>query len=363
MKKCLMLIPRMGNGGAERVMATIANNLCETTEVRIVTLTDANCFYKLNSKVNISGLGQIINRKNRITLLVSTLYGGVNAVISLHRVIKKWQPDIILSFLQSTNAIALALKRTLPSNCKLIVSERCDPTARNWLNRCFEYHFYKYADVVVCQSSVAASFFDEETRKKIYIIPNPISADAIPPRFEGTRRKTIVGVGRLDNQKNFQMLISAFSKLPGDFREYTLEIYGGGNQEANLRNQIAELGLKNRVFLMGVKPNVMHYISDVALYVMSSDYEGFPNALVEAMATGLPVISTDFPTGVARDLIHEENGILIPVGDESALVDAMQTILSNEQNWDSMSRENRKWLDTLSEEKVLQLWEDALKLK
>jgi len=362
MKKCFFLIPRMGSGGAERVMATIANNLCDTQEVRIVTLTDANCFYKLKSKVTVIGLGRQVNRKNKLFLFVSVIFGGRKAIVEIYRLIKSWKPDVLLSFLHSTNTIAILLKR-MGISCRVVVSERYDPSARGAIAQWTERRFYRYADAIVCQSKAAARFFDEDTQRKIQIIPNPISADAIPPRFEGSRRKTIVGVGRLDNQKNFQMLISAFSKLPEDFRDYTLEIYGGGNQEVNLCNQIAELGLKNRVFLMGVKPNVMHYISDVALYVMSSDYEGFPNALVEAMATGLPVISTDFPTGVARDLIHEENGILIPVGDEGALVDAIQTILSNEQNWDSMSRENRKLLETLSEEKVLQLWEDALKLK
>ena len=172
----------------------------------------------------------------------------------------------------------------------------------------------------------------------------------------------MVGVGRLDGQKNFKMLISAFSKLPDPFSDFTLEIYGGGAREAELQAHIEALGLHDRARLMGVKKGVMHYISDVALYVMSSDFEGFPNALAEAMATGLPVISTDFSTGVAADLIGEKNGIVIPVGDEAALVEAMTKMLSDESRWEDMSRANRELLDTLSEARVMTLWNEVLSL-
>jgi len=119
----------------------------------------------------------------------------------------------------------------------------------------------------------------------------------------------------------------------------------------------------DRAKLMGVKKNVMHYISDVALYVMSSNYEGFPNALAEAMATGLPVISTDFSTGVAKDIVKAENGIVVPVGDEQALLAAMEKMLSQKEKWESVSVENRKLLDTLSEKNVMEMWLDVLDLR
>ena len=359
-KKCLLIIPSLTNGGAERVMSTIANNLCDSCDVRIVTLTDSECFYKLNENIDVVCLGQNVNRKNKATLLASSVIGGINLIFILRRMIKQWKPDSILSFLQATNMISIIVKLLSRDKSNLVVSERCDPTVRRFFNRWFEKNFYSKADVVVCQSKVAASFFDEDTKKKIEIIPNPISADAIPKRHTGTRRKTVVGVGRLTGQKNFPMLIKAFSRLPEKFDGYTLEIYGGGNQEEELNQLIKSLGLEKRAFLMGVKKNVMHYIADTALYVMSSDYEGFPNALAEAMATGLPVISTDFSTGVARELITDKNGIVIPVGDEDALLEAMEKILDNEQEWENMSIENRKLLDELSEERVMKKWKNIL---
>lgn len=363
MKKCLLLIPRMGNGGAERVLATIANNLCREHDVRIVTMTDAESFYPLDGRVAISGLGQNINRKNKLTKLWTTAVGGVKGFFALRRTVKEWKPDVVLSFLQSCNAMAILLRMLGTKMERLVVSERCDPAERNWLNRFFERRFYRKADVVVCQSQAVTLFFPEKHRGNTTVIPNPIAADAIPPRHEGKRRHTVVGVGRLAGQKNFSMLIRAFSRLPEQFSDYSLEIYGGGPLEATLKQEIADLGLSDRAHLMGVKKGVMHYIADAALYVMSSDYEGFPNALAESMASGIPVISTDFSTGVARDLVKEENGMVVPVGDEDALLAAMENMLSREDEWDDMSRVNRALLATLSEARVMRLWNKALSLE
>lgn len=359
MKKCLLLIPRMGNGGAERVMATIANNLCADNEVQIVTMTDAESFYALDERVRISGLGQKMSRKNKISKICSAAFGGVKALFSLKKIMKKEKIDVLVAFLGPASFLALTLK-VLGSKCRMIVSERCDPTARGKTYQFFQKLLFPKADAVVCQSEKVKEFFKAKHRGKMVVIPNPIAASAIPPRFEGERRHTIVGVGRLDPQKNFEMLISAFASLPEEFSDYTLEIYGGGFLEEKLQKLIEEKGVANKASLMGVKKNVMHYISDVALYVMSSDYEGFPNALAEAMATGIPVISTDFPTGVARDIVKEENGEVVPAGDEKAMLDAMQKMLSEKEKWEKMSLENRKLLDTLSERRVIEMWKNTL---
>ena len=357
--RVVLFIPRMGGGGAERVMATIANNLCNDCEVLLVSMTDAESFYILDDRISVVGLGQNINRKNVFTKTFTSACGGVKALLGLKKEINNWKPDVILSFLPEANFICLLLK-VFGVKCRVVISERNDPTVRGRTSRWLERNLYPKADVVVCQSEKVISFFKEKHRQKMTVVPNPISADAIPERFEGHRIKKIVAVGRLDLQKNFKMLINAFSRLPERFSDYTLEIYGGGPLENELREQITSIGLEKKAFLMGVRKNVMHYISDSALYVMSSDYEGFPNALAEAMATGLPVISTDFSTGVAKDLVGAENGIVIPVGDEDALVDAMTKILSDEGAWDDMSRSNRKLLDELSEENVMKLWYEVL---
>ena len=110
MKKCLLLIPRMGSGGAERVMATIANNLCKEHDVEIITMTDAESFYALDEGVEITGLGQNVNRKNKITLLFSTAIGGIKTFFKLKKKIKKEKPNVVLSFLQSANMMSILVK-------------------------------------------------------------------------------------------------------------------------------------------------------------------------------------------------------------------------------------------------------------
>ena len=191
----------------------------------------------------------------------------------------------------------------------------------------------------MCQSSKVAEYFDSNNT---IVIPNPIDNNILPEPYTGERRKVIVGVGRLMKQKNFANLIKAFSMLDSQFNEYTLEIYGEGSLHQELDDLINRLNLSHRVKLMGAKQNVLQLIKDASLFVMSSDYEGYPNALAEAMAIGLPVICTDFYSGTARELIGEKNGLLVPVGDSKAMAKAIERLLSDSQKREIMSKENIK---------------------
>lgn len=357
MKKILFLIPSLVGGGAERVMVTLANNLSNTYEVEILTLTNTESFYQVDEPVTVSGIGCTVNKKNSMTKFFTRIKSAGKGFFGIRKAIKSKKPDVVIAFLNSVSQPLLLLKTFSRLKCRVIVSERADPNERGLLSRWFERTFFPKADVIVCQSKKASEFFREKDRKKVVIIPNPIRADAIPPLYTGERKKTIVGIGRLDEQKNFTLLINAFSKLDSKFSDYKLEIYGAGHMEKALNKQIEDLGLTDKACLMGAKKNVMFEIADASLYVMSSNFEGFPNALVEAMATGLPVISTDFPTGVAKEVVKEKNGIVIPMKDEQALIDAISSLLSDEELRRSMSIENRKILNELEEKSVVALWE------
>ena len=357
MKKILLLIPSLVGGGAERVMVTLANNLSLNYDVEILTLTTTESFYKLDESVKVEGIGCVVNKKNAVTRFFTRTMSAFKGFFGIKHAINNKKPDVVIAFLNSVSQPLLLLKTFSKMRCKVIVSERADPNERGFLNRWFERYFFPRADIIVCQSKKVSEFFREKDRKKTVIIPNPICADAIPRMFDGERKKTIVGVGRLAEQKNFTLLINAFSKMDKRFADYKLEIYGAGPMEKQLNEQIEQLELTGKAFLMGAKKNVMFEIADASLYVMSSNFEGFPNALVEAMATGLPVISTDFPTGVASEIVKEENGIVVPIKDENALVVAMENLLSNENRMRKMGLENRKYLDILREESVVAMWE------
>lgn len=358
MKKILFLIPCLIGGGAERVMVTLANGFSKTYDVEILTLTHTESFYKLEDAVKVTGIGCSVNKKNALTKFATRVTYAFKGFFGIRKAIKEKKPDVVIAFLNSVSEPLMLLKTLSKLKCKTIVSERADPNERSFFHRWFERNFFPKADVIVCQSKKASEFFKEKHRDKTVIIPNPICATAIPPLFEGDRTKRIVGVGRLAEQKNFQLLINAFSKLDERFSDYKLEIYGAGPLENDLKRMITDLGLADRAFLMGSKKNVMFELSDASLYVMSSNFEGFPNALVEAMATGLPVISTDFPTGVAKEIVKEDNGIVIPMRDEDALTRAMEELLSDSERCKKMSIKNREYLNILNEETVIGMWEN-----
>jgi GalNAc-alpha-(1->4)-GalNAc-alpha-(1->3)-diNAcBac-PP-undecaprenol alpha-1,4-N-acetyl-D-galactosaminyltransferase len=359
--KYLFIIPRMGNGGAERVMATLANELSNRdNEVLILSLTTNESFYDLNDSVQIIGAGYEVSRKNKIIRSINMIVNGIKGLFYIRRTIKEWNPNTVVSFLTHTNILSLITKIFYPG-MKLIVSERCDPWERSLPIRVITKYLYPLADGIVCQSEVVSEFFPKYSRNKIRVIKNPINVESISNRNFTEKRKAIISVGRLFEQKNFALLIDSFNDIKDEFPEHILEIYGEGHLREQLQNQIKNLGLVNRVFLKGVKNNVMKFVSDSEIFVMSSNYEGFPNALIEAMASGMPVVSTDFSTGVARDLIKKDNGIVVPVGDRDSMRKAIRTILSDKELQKRMSVENRKIKNTLSVEMVLNNWIELFK--
>lgn len=355
MKKIMFFIPRMGGGGAERVVAHLANEFDRCGDsVVIYTPTDNKSFYPLNPDVKICGENYSVSKKNGIRQMILA-FNGIRLWFAYQRKIKKEKPDVIISFLTETNCIALTHKH---KNCRLIVSERNDPTKYSRLLQVIIRKLYPKADVLVCQSEKVAKYFHSDNT---VVIPNPIDSTIFPEYFLGKRRKTVVAVGRLSNQKNFANLINAFSLLKSEFDEYHLEIYGEGPLHQSLDNLIDELNLNDRVRLMGAHRNVLELIKDTSLFVMSSDYEGYPNALAEAMAIGLPVICTDFYSGTARELIGEKNGLLVPVNDSKALAGAIEKLLSDAGKRIAISEENLKIREKLSIKNIADMWYEIMK--
>lgn len=172
------------------------------------------------------------------------------------------------------------------------------------------------------------------------------------------RSNEIVAAGRLNNQKNFSILIRAFSKLATRFPEHKLVIYGEGEKRNELFQLIKEKQLSERIFLPGNVEDIGDKMRKACMFVLSSDFEGMPNALMEAMALGLPCISTDCPVGGPRFLIDSgENGILIPTGNEEALVNAMEQILRDPREADVMGKKAHAIIDKCNPNRVYKQWE------
>ena len=358
-RKFLFFITGMPMGGAERVMSTLANQFVRKgDEVRILTMKAPECAYELDPRVELIGAYATMEIRSPVKAFKSAV-SVVRGIRIYKKQLKDYQPDLVLAFLTYTNMIATILKR---KNTPVVISERCDPRERNRGIIKLVNRIYPKADCIVCQSKTIEKYFKRiDSGSNTVVIANPVNAGSINCEHIKKREKKIIAAGRLSTQKNYALLIKAFNLIKAEFPEYRVEIYGQGPEKDNLELLIAEHGLQDQVFLMGTKPNVMKQEANAALYVMSSDYEGFPNALAEAMASGIPVISTDFPSGVAHELITDgENGFVVPLRDEEKMATAMRTVLSDEALQQTMSRNNELVREMLSEESIYQIWKNLL---
>lgn len=362
MKKVLFVLPHMAGGGAERVTAILANKLIDKgCSVHIHTLVTDESFYNLNSAIIQTSDGISVNRKNKASLLLSESLGFIKSFFSVFGLIKKEKFDIVISFFIETDVIVY-LCRLFGCKFTEVHSERNDPWQRSKTFRNVRCHIYKKCDKLICQSNAVSEYFDFVPAEKKFVISNPIDKERIPEKINN-HSKRIVSVARLFEQKNYPLLINSFSLVCEDYPGYTLNIYGDGVLHNQLQELISELNINDRVFLHGAKKNVMELIADAELFVMSSDYEGFPNALLEAMAIGIPVISTDFKTGIARELIKDNNGMVVPVNDVNAMAEAIRKMLSDYEKLLEMGKCNREKCKRFYTDKIIDEWIDALSIE
>ena len=353
-KKILFVVPRMGGGGTERVISLLsAEFIKDGKDVTVHTFIGGESFYNLDSEIKVSDCGIKISKKP-IRRALGMLFKFPKTFFRTRKVIKKGGYDLVFSFLATADIIVWLCKKT-GLKFKHVCSERNDPTHKGKALIRTLKKVYKKADMFVCQSEDVKNFYKCVAESKKAVIPNSVNPDIIPARVKSDE-KTVVAVGRLDGQKNFGLLIDAFSDLGEEFGEYKLNIYGEGKRRAELEAQIENLGLSEKVTLCGAKKGLLDIIKTADLFVMSSDYEGFPNALLEAKAIGLPLVSTDFKTGTAKEIIAADGGTLVPVGDRTALKEAIERALSSEELRDKESEFNRKDAEKFYNENVIKKW-------
>lgn len=218
-------------------------------------------------------------------------------------------------------------------------------------------YFYPKAEGLILQTERAREYFPVNIRKKSVVIPNPIHRDAVRKSFEGKRKKEIVAVGRLIPEKNYLLLLQAYKKISKRFPDYKLVIYGSGPLKQKLSTLIKRWKLECSVQLAGQKDDVYDRIYQASLFVMSSDHEGMPNALMEAMALGLPVVATDCPCGGPAFLIKNGfNGILVKPKDAAGLASAMEMILSHPELARKLGRHAGEIAQSIAPEKIYRQW-------
>jgi glycosyltransferase involved in cell wall biosynthesis len=248
----------------------------------------------------------------------------VRLIACLRKTILKDKPNVVL--VMDTPMCVYAVPALLGTGIPFVVSERSAPqsAAIKTKTRVLSRFLMNFASGFIFQTNGAKACFDKSIQKRSVVIPNPLVLSNLPDPYKGEREKILVAMGRLISAKNYPLMIEAFMKFMEDHHGYTLQIYGDGPEKEKLVECIRSNNAESYVLLQGSHSDVLNKVAQAGIFVLSSDIEGMPNALIEAMAIGIPCISTDCPSGGPADLlINGENGLLVPVGDASALSRAM----------------------------------------
>ena len=354
--KITFFIGGLSGGGAERVTCNLASYLANRGHViKVLTMSDDEPSYAIDNKVQ------------RIPLLVTSERKNIiyNSVLRLYRFIKylrKSKVDAYVVMLPVTTIMLLRMRWL--TKAKVIAAERVDPSQYPVKKQNQLKSLAKKADGWVFQTEEERKWYGVATGKaKVSIIPNAINPDFIKPAHEGERQKTIVTAGRLTEQKSHELLIKSFARISNDFPEYQLVVYGDGPKKEYLEQVAKNFGVQEKVLFPGYTTNIGESIKNASLFVLSSDFEGMPNALMEAMALGVPCVSTDCDGGGAKFLIdNKKNGLLVPKGDVDALATAMERMLSDPEFAEQCGREAHKICERLAPEKIYGEWESFIKV-
>lgn len=354
MKKIMFYINAIHDGGAERVMVNLAKYFSENGyDTTLVTSFRDTWEYPVADSVKRLSLEEQEIKQSRLKRNLSRIF-------KLRKMCKEEKPDILVSFMEEPNFRAILATRGLP--VKTLVSVRNDPNKEyaGKLGNFVGKVLLPMADGCVFQTKEAQEWFPQKLQKKSKIIYN-----AVKEEFYHIERKPnrgeIVTCGRLTEQKNHAMLISAFAEVVEQYPYATLKIYGEGNLRDTLQEQIDAVGLSDKAFLMGATNDVGKALQTADVFVLSSDYEGMPNALMEAMAAGVPCISTDCPCGGPGELLHNREEILVGVGNSKKFAQQTKKLLADQQQKDIETDYVKLCAENFAPEAVMKCWEHYIK--
>lgn len=360
MQKILFHLNSLEKGGAERVVTTLANYLVQVGyEVVIVTLWKSDNEFWLDKRIERIDLG--IKEKTHYN---RRILGPIRKIYDIRKIFRNKKPDVVIAF--AKKAICRALLATFLTSIPVIISVRTNPYLRynSRKDKILVRFLFPRAAGSVFQTEEARRFFPKSMQKKAVVILNPVHSKYTDVQIPVNREKCVVQTGRLAEMKNQIMLIKAFINIHSVHPEYILKIYGGDSKDGTkekLEACIKEYNAQEYVFLMGESDCLEKEIVSAAIYTFTSDWEGVPNALIEAMVMGLPVISTDCAGGGAAMLIEDGvNGLLIPAGNQTALEEKLLFLIENEPVAKRLGENARRLADKVNEKAITQQWTEYI---
>ena len=359
MKICFV-IDSLQCGGAERVVSLMANHWAEQGwDITILTFDDGTqpSYYALHPKIIHGPLKLELTSVKR----TQAYYENLCRIWGLRKSLKSIQPDAIISFIDITNIFTTFASFGL--GVPLIISERSNPylheIGRLW--NTLRFWVYPFTDRIVFQTKGVSSFFPQRIRNNSVVIPNPVfpipCRTNIGPAFNSP---FILSVGRLAEEKGFDLLISAFAQIAAKFPEWRLVIAGEGPLRPQLLQLLQKFHLEEKVDLPGKIQEIYSVYPQASLFVLSSRFEGFPNALCEAMAAGLPVIATDCAYGPSEIIQHDINGLLVPVNDLDALSNALENLIADVEKRNFLATNAAEITKNYSMDYIMGLWETTI---
>ena len=354
--KIIFVTPSIGLGGASKMLCFVAEALAARGhEIHIINLK--------STLVNVSN-ERVLSDKIKYHLIKGSNKRGLQRfeqIKQITKICKSVKADLLVGFTFYPNFMISIVSKIL--HIPAIMSERGDPNktlSSGFVSKIFVAVINKCTGGVF-QTDGAKEFYGRKLKKNGKVIANPIFIDGeIPKVQQSEREKTVVSVGRLDNyQKRYDVMLEAFRIFSEKHTEYILKLYGRGNDEEQIALWVKEKGLEEKVRFMGLTTQPMKDIAKDGIFLITSDFEGISNSLLEAMAVGLPCVSTDHTPGGARLLITDhENGLLAPVEDAEGLAVALCEFAENSELAEICGNNAKDVVNRFAPEKIIDMWEE-----
>lgn len=344
MKKVFFIVPSLLKGGAERVVSILSKELSKYYQIYVIIY-----HYPVEYEIE----ENLINLNTPSGSFGKKIFNIFYRVVKLKRLIKEISPDFIVSVMGNLPPIL--------SFQPVILRIESNPDFFPWYEKLFLKTVYKLPNVkkiITCSSGMEKKLAKDFHLKNLKNIYNPIDFNLVDHQVLGPKPlhfDYILAVGRLNKLKGFDILIESFAQSALS-KTIKLVILGEGAEKINLEGLILRLNLKSQVLLLGKVNNPFIYMKHAKYFILSSRSEGFVNVLLEALACEIPVIATNCETGIAEVIKHEENGLLVPVGDQDKLISALERLYNDTKLYERLKANTRRSVEKFNIENIAKEW-------